>query len=191
MKGKVTVKAKRAKVPTAKADAKVVKTQLAAAIKLAKGLANKTVPANTVNVGSAGPQGVEYYGFVPGSITVPVGTTVNFRMSSGSYEEHTATTGPGDPENDPNSYLGTLTASFQGQGPFSALAVYPSEPSGSAAATLTPTLHGNGFWNSGLLDTSNATPTLPTSNSVKFGAAGTYEFYCLIHPFMHGTVKVQ
>jgi plastocyanin len=27
-------------------------------------------------------------------------------------------------------------------------------------------------------------------NAVTFTTAGTYEFYCLIHPFMHGTVIV-
>ena len=26
---------------------------------------------------------------------------------------------------------------------------------------------------------------------VTFDRPGTYEFYCLIHPFMHGTVIVQ
>jgi plastocyanin len=67
--------------------------------------------------------------------------------------------------------------------------VYPSDPPGTLAA-LSPTLHGNGFWNSGVLDTAKATP-LPTSNAVTFTTPGTYNFYCLIHPFMHGTVVVQ
>jgi plastocyanin len=40
-----------------------------------------------------------------------------------------------------------------------------------------------------VLDTSSATP-LPSSNAVTFTAPGTYQFYCLIHPFMHGTVTV-
>jgi plastocyanin len=189
MKGKVTVKGRKAKVPSQKADAKVIATQIKAASKIAKALPKKTVPANTVDVGVAGPKGVEYYGFLPGSVTVPVGTTLNFRMTKGSFEDHTATTGPGDPENDPASYLGTVAATFQGPGPFLGQAVYPSEPAG-AAASITPTFHGNGFWNSGVLDNSTASP-LPASGSVKFGAPGAYQFYCLIHPFMHGTVNVQ
>ena len=191
MKGTVVVKPKKSKIPSKKADAKTVKTQLAAATKIFKTLSKKNVPANTVSVGSAGKHGVELYGFLPSTLTVPVGTTVNFTMSTGSFEEHTASTGPGDPGKDPNSYLGQIAASFQGQGPFDPRAVYPSEPSGGPAASLTPTYHGNGFWNSGALDRSTLTPTLPSSNSVTFGAAGTYQFYCLIHPFMHGTVKVQ
>jgi plastocyanin len=189
MKGTVAVKAKQAKIPTAKDDIKVVNTQVKAFAKIAKTLPKKTVPANTVSVGSAGPHGVEYYSFLPGTITVPVGTTLTFQMSQASLEEHTASTGPGNPETEPSSYLGALTASLQGPPPFDARAVYPSEAAG-AAATLTPTLHGNGFWNAGVIDNSSAT-SLPASNSVKFGAAGTYQFYCLIHPFMHGTVKVQ
>ena len=69
--------------------------------------------------------------------------------------------------------------------------VYPSEPPGSAAATLTPLLHGNGFWNSGVLDASSATPQPGEANSVTFGPPGKYDFYCLIHPFMKATVTAQ
>jgi plastocyanin len=36
----------------------------------------------------------------------------------------------------------------------------------------------------------NASP-LPSSNTVTFGAPGTYTYYCMIHPFMKGTVVVQ
>jgi plastocyanin len=185
MKGTVKVVAKKAKAPSAKADAKVIKNQVKADLDVAKLLPKKTPPANTVDVGSAGPKGVEFFGFVPGTVNVHVGDTVTFRMTKGSFEAHTATTGPGDPNTQPDSYLGMVAAGFPGpQG------LYPSDPPGSDRATLTPELHGNGFWNSGALDTAAATP-LPESNSVTFGAAGTYQFYCLIHPFMHGTVNVQ
>jgi plastocyanin len=189
MKGTVRVVGKKTKTPSVKADAKVVKNQVKADLTIAKSLPKKTPPANTVNVGSAGPKGVEFYGFVPGTVNVHVGDSITFRMTKASFETHTATTGPGDPNTEPNSYLGALSASFQGTAPDPA-AVYPSDPPGSAAATLTPELHGNGFWSSGALDTAPATP-LPGSNTVKFGAAGTYQFYCLIHPFMHATVNVQ
>ena len=104
-------------------------------------------------------------------------------MSAGSLEEHTATAGPGNPESEPMSYLGALTASLQGPPPFDPRAIYPSEPSGSAAASLTPTFHGNGFWNSGFLDAVPATPP-PASNAVTFTTPGTYQFVCLIHTFI-------
>jgi plastocyanin len=40
------------------------------------------------------------------------------------------------------------------------------------------------------MDLLGATP-LPPSNVVTFAAPGTYNFYCLVHPFMHGTVVAQ
>ena len=89
---------------------------------------------------------------------------------------------------DPNSFIGKIAQGFEGAVPDPS-GVYPSDPTG-AVATLTPTLHGNGFWNSGALDGSSTTP-LPVSSKVMFGAPGTYTFYCLIHPFMKGTVTVQ
>ena len=188
MTGKVTVKAKGRSVPSKKADRRAVNRQVAASVKESKKLPKATPPANTVNVGVAGKNGEEFFGFVPNQMTVPTGTTLNFRISPGSYDVHTATTGPGNPESDPNSYLGQIAASFQSP-VFDPRAVYPSEPPPSTG-TLTPLLHGNGFWNSAVMDTAAGTP-LPASNSVTFGAPGTYDFYCMIHPFMKATVTVQ
>ncbi len=189
MKGTVKVVSKRHSTPSKKQEARTVKKQIARDLKTAKNLASTKVPASTVDVGSAGPGGVEYYGFFPQTVTVPVGTTLNFRMTPGSFETHTASTGPDDPSQ-PNGYMGPISASFQGGTPtVDPRGAYASDPPG-APANLTPTYHGNGFWNSGPLDSSNATP-FKSSNSVKFSAAGTYQFYCLIHPFMHATVVVH
>ena len=187
MKGQVHVVAKTAKAPTAKDDAKTVKKMIARDLALGKKLVKKNVPAGTVDVGEAGSFGVEYFGFLPGKLTVKPGTTVKFQMTNGSFEIHTATAGPGNPESEPDSYLGKLAASFEAP-VVDPAAVYPSDVPGPAS--LTPQLHGNGFWNSGVLDTVAASPP-PASNSVRFDAPGTYEFYCLIHPFMHGTVTVS
>ena len=66
---------------------------------------------------------------------------------------------------------------------------YPSETPGTTAG-LTPGLHGNGFWNSGVLDAAKSTP-LPSQGQVTLAQAGTYAFYCVIHPFMKGTVIAQ
>jgi plastocyanin len=190
MKATVTVHRKGAKRPTAAADRRVVKQQVNAATKLAKDLQATQPPDGTVQIGSAGKGGVEVFAFFPAETTVPVGTTIRFAMSAGSREAHTATAGPGDPETEPSSYLGMLAASLQGPPPFNPAAVYPSDPPGGAATSLTQTTHGNGFWNSGLLDKTTQSP-LPDSASVKFDQRGTYTFYCLIHPFMNGTVVVQ
>ena len=48
----------------------------------------------------------------PGAVTIPTGTTLNFRMHPARIDVHTATTGPGNPETEPNSYLGQIAASF-------------------------------------------------------------------------------
>jgi plastocyanin len=189
MKGTVKVLPKGRSVPSAKADAKALKKQSDAALKTAKALATTTAPANTISVGASGAGGIERFAFFPDTLTVPTGTTVTFQMSAKTYDLHTATTGPGNPETEPTSYLGTLAASIQAP-VFDSAAIYPSDQPGAPAA-LTPTSHGNGFWSSGFMDQSKDTPTLPASNAVTFAAPGTYTFYCLIHPFMKATVNVS
>jgi plastocyanin len=189
MKGKVRVLPKSRRAPSARADAKTLKRQLDSDVKIAKRLPTTIPPSGTVDVGVAGPHGVEFFGMVPGTVNVKVGQALTFRMSPGSLEDHTATFGPGDPS-DPNqsqSYLGVLANSFNGA-VFDPRAVYPSETPGTVG-TLTPATHGNGFWNTGVMDTANATP-LPSSGTVTFGAPGTYKYYCLIHTFMHGVINV-
>jgi plastocyanin len=190
MKGVVSVKAKGKKVPSAKADKKALKRQLARSLTTAKTLPKTVPPTGTIDVGVAGKHGEEFFGFVPNKVTVPAGTTLKFRMSPGSRDVHTATTGPGDPE-DPaqaNTYLGQVEAGFN-QPVIDPRAVYPSEQPPSTG-TLSPALHGNGFWNSGLMDTSSNSP-LGSESAVTFGAPGTYTFFCLVHPFMKATVTVQ
>jgi plastocyanin len=187
MKGTVSVKAKGKKIPSKKADKKALKRQLARSLKTAKTLPKTTPPAGTIDVGVAGKHGEEFFGFVPATTTVPVGTTLSFRMSPGSKDVHTATTGPGNPE-DPSTYLGEVEAGFNAP-VFDPRAAYPSEQP-PTTASLSPLLHGNGFWNTGVMDQDANTP-LPASNSVTFGAPGTYDFYCLVHPFMKATVTVQ
>jgi plastocyanin len=189
MKGTVKVVGKSHSVPSTKADAKALKAQVAATLKTAKSLAATTVAPGNVSVGASGKGGVERFAMFPATQTVAAGTTVKFSMSAKSLDVHTATFGPGDPENQPTSYLGDLAKRFAEDPIAPSQAAYPSEPPGTLGS-LSPTLHGNGFWNSGVLDTTSATP-LPTSNSVTFTAPGTYDFYCMIHPFMHGTVVVQ
>ena len=189
MKGKVKVVPAGAPVPTAKADAAAVKRQIAADTKRVKAIGNLDVPDNTVQLGAAD-KDVEFFGIVPAKLTVPVGTTVEFRMGRGSREPHTATFGPGNPLREPTSYLGVLASAFEKPGAIDGRSTYPSDPPPAGVATLTPALHGNGFWNSGVLDAEAPTPP-PVSAKVTFGQAGTYPYYCLIHPFMAAEVIVQ
>lgn len=187
MKGKIQVRRAGAAVPSARSHARRAARQVALARARARKLRDQPAPAATFNVGVAGPGGVERLAFGPERLTVARGTTVTFRMSPLSYEVHTATSGPGDPAREPSSYLGTISASFQSP-MFDPRGIYPSEPPGTIAS-ISPSLHGNGFWNTGVLDRSNATP-LPASGRARFDTAGSYTFYCVIHPDMKGTVDV-
>jgi plastocyanin len=188
MKGTVRVLGKGRKVPTAKQDAERKKAQIAAALKTTKSLQSTKPATGTVSVGAAGPHGEEIFAFFPSKVTVPVGSTLRFEMAKASFEAHTATTGPGNPEKERDSYLGKLAATFESP-VLDPIAVYPSDAP-PAVPGLTPSSHGNGFWNSGVIDNDSASP-VPSAASVRFDAAGTYDFYCLIHPFMKGTVTVQ
>jgi plastocyanin len=187
MKGKVVVKGRHARIPSAKKDKKAVRKQIAAARKRAKKLKNVVPAGNNVSVGGSAKGGVEYFGMLPAVKTVAHGTTVQFAMSVRSFDAHTATFGPGNPLTEPTSYLGVISGSFAGA-VLDQRGVYPSEQP-PATAVYTSTLHGNGFWNSGVMDRDAASPP-PASNSLTFNTPGTYDYYCMIHPFMHGQIKV-
>jgi plastocyanin len=195
-KGIIRVLPKRRHIPSAKADRRTVKKQIARDFDIAKGLQEVPVPPNTVFVGSAGSHGVEYFGYLPAKLTVPVHTTVTFSMTPKSFEDHTATFAGGenaDPEAGENSQLGRIAASFFAP-TLSPEGVWPSDDPANGPASVTLSSHGNGFWNSGVLAPPSRSPApgvIPSSRQVTFDQAGTYEVYCMVHPQMHGTVVVQ
>ena len=185
MKGRVRVLPPGAKIPSASAVAKTVKQDVAKALRDGKSLQSVSLPQDTIQVGNASPSGVEIYSMYPSQLPVRVGTTLTFQVSRYSHDLHTATTGPGDPET-PGSFLGKLASSISGGGPIDQRAAYPSDPR-PAPTPLTPQTHGDGFWNTGFMDATTATP-LPKSSQVRIVAPGTYTFFCLLHPFMQVTV---
>lgn len=180
MVGYVVVKAKGAKIPSARQNTANVTSQITADIKVAKALATEKVPKHTVYLGRAASDGIELYMMFPDTLKVKSNTTVTFAMSAFTRETHTATFGP-------PSYLGSISKAFQGAPTFPAVGVYPSSPS---SIVVTPTSHGNGFANTGALDRDPSTP-LPASRTIDFTTPGTYHYQCLIHPFMHGTIIVH
>ena len=137
-------------IPTARQDAKALKKQYAKDLKVAKGLdghrRRRRAPSTSAPRAKTAWRSSRCS---RRTVTVPVGTTLKFQMSKGTYETHTATFGPG-PAETPSTYLGKLAASFQSPAPGSrsrsTRATMPPAP-----ATLTPALHGNGFWSSGTL----------------------------------------
>ncbi len=194
MKGIVRVLPKGRPVPSVAADRKTVSAQVKAALRTAKSLVHSRVARRVknkklrINIGQAGAGGVERFAFARASFTVPRGTTVKFAMPAASRETHTAATGPGNPSQD-DSYLGKLAKSFESTSA-DPVAAFPSDAPTLGPVGLTPKLHGNGFWNTGVLDAFG--PSLPPADqSVRFSKAGTYRFYCLIHPFMRTTITVR
>jgi plastocyanin len=148
---------------------------------VARALPKTQLPADTVSLGESARGGVELFAMFPAKLTVNAGTTVTFQMSRKSFETHTATFGP-------KSYLAPLAKSFTGA--ISPTAAYPSSPP-VQPITLTPTSHGNGFANTGALDANPASTQIPSSGRIDFTTPGTYQFVCLIHPFMVGTIVVK
>jgi plastocyanin len=182
MEGTVVVLEPRHRIPSAAQDARALQRQVNRAVRIAKRLAGTVVTGNNVSVGSGGPQGVEVFAMFPNSLTVRKGTVVKFSMTPLSREVHTASFGPQD-------YLNGLANSIAGPGGIAQQAIYPSDRATVNPIPLTPTTHGNGFGNTGFMD-SDATTPLPTSEQIKFNAPGTYHYQCLVHQFMTGTITV-
>ncbi|MCW2958673.1 MAG: hypothetical protein JWP18_1476 [Solirubrobacterales bacterium] len=189
MKGSVRVLPRSSRsVPSARQDRAAAAKQLQQRLRTAPSLKTKPVPPGVVDVGVAGPGGLEFYDFSPKIVHVQVGGTLEFRMSPGSMETHAVAAGPGLPDTQKASYLGTMARTFETRRP-DARAVYPSEPSG-VTALMGASLHGNGFWSSGLLDRKPSTPFV-VSRRVTFPTAGKVVFSCLIYKYMHTLVLVE
>jgi plastocyanin len=181
MVGYVVVKAAGKPIPSARQDAKALATQVKTAEADAKHVFKNKVPKNTVDLGQTAPGGVEDFVMFPSRLVVPVGTVVKFQMTKDSRELHTATFGP-------NKYIEDMSKSILSPAP-QEQAFFPSDVPGPPV--VTPTSHGNGFANTGFLDSDPSTTTLPFSGKLKFTKPGVYHYICLIHDFMKGTIVVQ
>jgi plastocyanin len=189
MKAKVKVVPKGKRIPSTRKDRKTAAKRFAAEVKAAKKQLKFKPPANTVQGGNDKGDVVQLR-FFPQSIHVPVGGSLSLQVKS-LPEAHTFTFGP-------SAYVQDLASKFvtpvpNGAGPptlaYNGQIAFPSDP----PPTLPPydgTAHGNGFFNTGVLDGDPNTPN-PSSAKVTFSKAGTYSFICLLHPFMHGQVIVS
>ncbi|HEX6389333.1 MAG TPA: hypothetical protein VFZ89_07800, partial [Solirubrobacteraceae bacterium] len=189
MTGTVRVVGRRAAVPSAAAVRAAAAAQVAAALRTAKALVRARATPRVVSVGKAGKGGVQRYVFSPAVLTIPRGRLIRFVMPRSSREVHTVTAGPGDPDVDASSYLRKLAVSVRSPAP-SPIATFPSDPPTVGAVPLTPRVHGNGFWNSGVLDAISSTP-MPRDGRVRFTTPGFFRLYCLIHPTMRVLVTVK
>jgi plastocyanin len=177
---RVTVKKNRKGVPTAAQDKRALAKQVKASTKLAKKLVAFEGPKGNVVRAGNDAKGIAQIAFFPAKKTVKVGDTVKFEMSEDSIELHNIAFAP-KPYLDAMPFLGPVLSPF---------VVYRSEAPGTAVS-FDGANHGNGYFNTGVLDADEKSP-FPSSDSVTFTKAGTYTFYCAVHGNdMSGQIVVQ
>ena len=182
MDARVKVLPKSSTIPSARADRKARNKEFAKALKDAKRLGKLKPSGNNVVAGNDNDT-VAWFRFFPATRTIKAGQSVRFSITSTS-EIHTMSFGP------------QATSDFvevhpQPAGPprlqFSPLVIMPSD---NPLPPYTGANHGNGFFNTGVIDTNPASPN-PSSVEVTFSNPGSYLFECTIHPGMQGTIKVE
>jgi len=144
----------------------VVAVVVAAAMPAAAQSSSTTTGVPTVRVGVNDPKdpNIAVLQYLPAKVTVAAGGTLDFSWA-GTIEPHSVTfLAPGQqlppPGSDPSLFAPTPPA-----GPYD----------------------GAAFVNSGLLPFG---PTPPPTLSMTFATPGEYQYYCVIHPTMVGTVDV-
>jgi plastocyanin len=167
----LTVNVKKGQRSSKKADAARVKRQLRANAKLANRLLKSKGPEGNVVRAGNDQKGVATIAFFPAKKTVMVGDTVTFAMSQQSIETHNVAFGP-------KAYLDEHAKNFFGP-VFEPFVTFRSEAPGTPIS-FDGANHGNGYVNTGVLDT-NPVTDFPKSERVTFTKAGTYAYYCAVH----------
>ena len=177
---KVVVKKSRKGVPGKKADKRRLAKQVKASTRLAKRLTAFQGPKGNVVRAGNDAEAIAQIAFFPARKTVKVGDTVTFAMSKDSIELHNVAFGP-KPYLDSKPFLGPVLDPF---------VVYRSDAPGTAVS-FDGSNHGNGYFNTGVLDADGKSP-LPSKDQVTFTKAGTYTYYCAVHGNdMSGEIVVQ
>jgi plastocyanin len=183
MDARVKVLPKSATIPSAKADRKARNKEYAKALKDAKRLGKLKPKGNSVVAGNDSTS-VAWFRFFPATRTIKAGESVRFSITSKS-EIHTMSFGPQPTD----SFVMVLP---QPAGPpriqFDPRVIFPSDV--PPLPPYTGANHGDGFFNTGVIDTNPASPN-PSSVDVTFTKAGSYVYECTIHPGMQGTIKVE
>jgi plastocyanin len=181
MEGTVRVVGKNRRIPSARKDKRAARRELARALGRVEQLTtgsgltlNKTIQAGNDRAG--GPTIFKYF---PANPSYKVGDTVTLQMPPSSSEVHTFTLGPTD-------YNTQLAESLLGP-VLNPRGVYPSDT--AATVNYTAAHHGNGFYNTGFMD-SNPDSLLPQTVPIRFAGPGTFQLICLVHPFMRSAVTV-
>ncbi len=187
MAGSVRVVGKKKTIPSKDQDKRAANREQARTLGAVQRLTTGTNLnlTNTMQAGNDRRTGPTVFKFFPANPSYKVGDTVTLQMAPTSTEVHTFTFGP---TNDKDAYNDQLAAGLIGQ-VIDPRGAYPSDPPPAGVPAYTGTNHGNGFYNSGFLDSVGPSP-LPSSTQIRFTAPGSFALICLIHPFMKSTVTV-
>jgi plastocyanin len=190
MRGTIRVRPALAAVPSAAAQKQQGATELQRVIADAKRLDQSKPTANLEVLVGAGSKatGAEIASFFPKQVAVKTGDTVTFRNADPT-DVHTVTFGPAALrtriENDFVTPVG-------GQILLDPLGALPSEPPSRPTPQYDGTNHGDGYLNSGILAAPGSPANAgPQSFQVTFAKPGTYQFECVVHPKMDGTIVVS
>lgn len=184
----VHVRAKSAKIPSKAEDKRRADAELRADYKLAaKQKAYKGPAGNVVRVGNDDPAGMSQISFFPKVKRIKVGDTVRFEMTKKTGEEHTVTFGPTDYVTPIEKIGPEAQATGLPKVVLDPRLFHPSDP---GLPVYDGANHGNGFLSSGIIDGGDG-GLVPRAWSVRFTKAGSFDYLCLLHPYMKGTVVVS
>jgi len=185
----VTVRPKSAKIPSAAQDKRRANAELKADYVLARKLkAFKGPSGNVVRIGNDDRKGMATVSFFRSKKQIKVGQSVRFEMTKGTGEEHTVTFGPADYLTPIEQITAETPQGGQIKIPLDARLFYPSDR--LPLPDYDGTNHGNGFFNTGVLDGDDG-GLVPRTATIRFTKAGSYTYICLLHTYMKGTIVVS
>jgi hypothetical protein len=193
MQGRVVVRAAKARIPRRSADRTAARAELRKIVRAAivkEGAVVVTAQAGSNRFIQAGNDGTGFTvaKFFPPEASVLVGVPITLRVSPRSDTDHTFTFGP--PALIASLRGGLVAGKGASRFELSPQAVWPSD---ATLPPFTPTVHGNGFLNTGILDTGalgDSPLSLSSNATVTFSTPGSYALFCLIHPSMQAKVDV-
>jgi plastocyanin len=192
MKAQIVVVPASQPIPTKTQDATQAHQEMQAAYDTAAAQDSYDPGGSTVSLGHDSGDAALLRPF-PLDKTVSVGSTVTFSLSSQS-EIHMAAFGP-TAVRDANE--NKFIQFPDGTAALNPMVFLPSDPPPAGPRPpYTGTNHGNGWETSGLLNSETPDPSRPSTLNpptvdITFATKGDYQFECLVHPGMEGTVHVQ
>jgi plastocyanin len=190
MRGVVRVRPPRAPIASPATQKKQGATELQRLIADAKAL-NQSKPASNLEVlAGVGHKatGAEVASFFPDQLAVKTGDTVTF-TNRDETDVHTVTFGP---EALRTQIEKDFAAPQGSQILLHPLGAFPSEPPGTPTPQYDGANHGDGYLNSGILAPPGSPASAgPQSFQVTFTKPGTYQYECVIHEHMDGTIVVS